>query len=173
MFLISTSTDPILWSHVSLPTLYHVFLHSQSSNCPCSCMLLASCVCRYMRFSNNTFGVEVDSQADVDHLVQGCTSIVGDILLQSNYTGAFHLSGITNMSGIVYAGDSPQYLNLTSITFDDMLTLGGLDVPNAPALTLVSLPKVQTIGYIDVKCFGKMNVSAPSTFPSKSTAFSR
>ncbi|CZR59058.1 uncharacterized protein PAC_08950 [Phialocephala subalpina] len=81
-------------------------------------------------------------QADFDHRLGGCTTIRGSLYLFGNYTGPLQLPGVTRIGGSLapYNDSTP---NLTSVTADDLVEVGTLEVEGnssniySPQLTVV------------------------------------
>jgi hypothetical protein len=99
----------------------------------------------------------------VDSTFKGCTSLVGDVVLSSNYSGPFVLNGITNLAGSLDATAANIHNNnngqnwtpnLTSIVLPDLLFLDTLALSRLPALLSVSAPKATNITSIDIGSAG-------------------
>ncbi|KAE8311858.1 hypothetical protein BDV41DRAFT_565420 [Aspergillus transmontanensis] len=100
----------------------------------------------------------INNQSDLDEIAAKCTTINGSIAMSYNYTGAFHLPNIRNItkgfkwfSILSVGGDYPRP---TSINLPDLEFLGGSIWFNSlPTLKNFTAPKLKTVGskaFIDV-----------------------
>jgi hypothetical protein len=88
----------------------------------------------------------VHSQNDIDTQLQGCTTINGGLAIASDYTGSFSLPGVINFVGdLLWQFSPPLTPGLTSFDFPDMENMFVIDLQGLPALTSISMPKVEQI----------------------------
>jgi len=125
-------------------------------------------------------GAWVISSLDELHTKIGpsCTTVVGSIGLNSNFTGPFVLNGITNFTGFISSSpstwdsenDSQSELpNLTSFEMQDLVSMGsdpgsmsGIILKNVPALTSVVVPKAT---YVSELYFERFSSGITFDFP--------
>ena len=98
----------------------------------------------------------------------GCTSIIGDIIIANNYTGSFVLSNVTSISSGIATqnGDfdslPAQVPSLTSIEVRNLTSIATITIINATALTSVSFPDLSTLGGIEVQAASGLALGFPS-----------
>lgn len=118
----------------------------------------------------------VESQSDFDATFGNCTTIVGYISISPNYTGAFIMKNITNITeGLLTLG--MQYLSacnervvtttqsptpfLTSVQANNLVETYLLDFTGVPALESISLPNLSAVGILNVHSSPKMSLNFP------------
>jgi hypothetical protein len=90
--------------------------------------------------------VIIHSQNDIDTLLQGCTTIDGGLAIASDYTGSFSLPGVVNFVGdLLWQQSPPLTPGLTSFDFPDLINMFVIDLQGLPALTSISMPKLEQI----------------------------
>lgn len=108
----------------------------------------------------------VEDPAGVEATISNCTTFIGNIFINANFTGVFNLSGITNLTGDVRTEDHFEFKecrNLTGIVMDDLVTMGDLLLGGLISLKTVTLPKLQNAGVVSI---GGGNQSSTSlSFP--------
>ncbi|KAB8220096.1 hypothetical protein BDV33DRAFT_191480 [Aspergillus novoparasiticus] len=100
----------------------------------------------------------INNQSDLDEIAAKCTTINGSIAMSYNYTGAFHLPNIRNITKgfrwFQIIDLSSDYPKPTSINLPDLEFLGGSIWFNSlPTLKNFTVPKLKTVGskaFIDV-----------------------
>lgn len=92
--------------------------------------------------------VQILSQEDLNNRSAGCTTIIGDVWIASNYTGTLVLHNVTNITGSIETVTSssnsqvaPQF-NLTSIEMPDLVVVSGIFIASSQPLELLSFPKL-------------------------------
>jgi hypothetical protein len=90
--------------------------------------------------------VIIHSQNDIDTQLQGCTTIDGGLAIASDYTGSFSLPGVVNFVGdLLWQLSPPLTPGLTSFDFPDMVNMFVIDLQGLPALTSISMPKLEQV----------------------------
>jgi hypothetical protein len=88
--------------------------------------------------------LEVYSQESANLALENCTGLIGSLYISSNYTGSLNLSGITNITGDIFATDS----GLTEFYMDDLLYLSQFTSTWAQNLTSISFARLLNISKI-------------------------
>ncbi|KAE8137732.1 hypothetical protein BDV38DRAFT_282666 [Aspergillus pseudotamarii] len=94
----------------------------------------------------------INNQSDLDEISAKCTIVNGSIAMSYNYTGAFHLPNIRNITGSFKWFQYPEYIGVypepTSISLPDLEFLGhSLYFNSLPALKSFTAPKLKTVGW--------------------------
>ncbi|KAH8667664.1 hypothetical protein BGZ60DRAFT_409714 [Tricladium varicosporioides] len=95
----------------------------------------------------------VEDPAGVEATIGDCTTFIGSIFINANFTGVFNLSGITNLTGDVITEDHVDFKecrNLTGIVMDDLVTMGDLLLGGLVSLSTVTLPKLKKAGVVSI-----------------------
>ncbi|OBT54527.1 hypothetical protein VE04_05537 [Pseudogymnoascus sp. 24MN13] len=114
----------------------------------------------------------VSSQAELNKAVEGCTSIIGILIIGVNYTGSFSLPFITSIS----EGIRTEYNyttgnitdSLTSVDAEHLTSIGYLSLTYSPKLAKISFPNLSNVtSGIELEGIGE---SASIDFPSLKVA---
>ena len=103
-------------------------------------------------YGNEGYSYIINNQSDLDEIAAKCTTVNGSIAMSYNYTGAFRLPNIRNITRTIkwlrilrLTEDSPKP---TSIDLPDLEFLGGsLYMNGLPTLKSVTAPKLKTVGW--------------------------
>ncbi|KAL3476010.1 hypothetical protein BJX99DRAFT_228716 [Aspergillus californicus] len=99
--------------------------------------------------NGETLQIPIHDQTDLDDLVQkGCTTIWGQLHIQSDYNGSFILNNVTNITsgGITTQEEADGVPGVTSIELPDLVTIGGsVNLTRMDNLELLSMPKLKSI----------------------------
>jgi len=107
-------------------------------------------------------GFIIESQAAFDAALGNCTTIIGPLFISTNYTGPLVMNSVTNITGqLSTIGKSFEtYTNeqtvandltlLTSLQADDLIWLERLDLEGVPALSSISMARLDTISWMVV-----------------------
>ncbi|PGH07073.1 hypothetical protein AJ79_06351 [Helicocarpus griseus UAMH5409] len=87
----------------------------------------------------------VASQNDLDPLLNGCTTVVGNIRISQDYSGPFALNGITDFPGKIYTSPRHSLNELTSFEMLDVVNLGGLWLDNVADAFLPNVEEVESV----------------------------
>ncbi|KAE8420322.1 hypothetical protein BDV36DRAFT_293459 [Aspergillus pseudocaelatus] len=100
----------------------------------------------------------INNQSDLDEISAKCTTVNGSIAMSHNYTGAFHLPNIRNITGSFKWFQDPDHIGVypepTSISLPDLEFLGhSLYFNSLPTLKSFTAPKLKTVGWnADIDC---------------------
>lgn len=123
-----------------------------------------------------TFFISVSSQEELDTKLGNCTTILGSIFIEGNYTGSLRLENVTKIDGRIFSSTSISYVPpaslITSIEFPNLKTVGSIQVSNAPSIDSVSFPILSKADMIYLGEIGKANVSFPSLITAGSLTIS-
>ncbi|CZS96262.1 uncharacterized protein RAG0_05648 [Rhynchosporium agropyri] len=105
----------------------------------------------------NFSDLSLESQADIENKLAGCTTYQGQIKIGQFWVGAFVLPNLTSITSLNTAS-SPfdptgprEHPSLTSIELPDLTTFHEMRLYNTPVLSLLSLPKVEELGRMIVQ----------------------
>lgn len=129
----------------------------------------------YIGYKNAYEIYRFTSQDDFESKLGNCTTILGDIYLETNFSGPLVMSNVINITGDIRTwyraeidlGDSKfghSYnfpTNLTSVKADSLIWLGGLDLGGSPDLTVLSMPSLETIGILNIGSNSGMSIQFP------------
>lgn len=90
----------------------------------------------------------VNSQDDLNSFSDGCTTLIGDILISSTYRGRFVLDGVANVTGQISMGSSNYSKRVTSFELPDAKSIGRVVLHEVPD---VQLPKVQRADWVSLR----------------------
>ncbi|RAH68451.1 uncharacterized protein BO66DRAFT_472660 [Aspergillus aculeatinus CBS 121060] len=104
-------------------------------------------------------GIVIYTQDQLDQLTQNCTTLYGDLVVGSNYTGSFIVHNLTNITSSLSVQNST---GLTSLEAPDLISLYVAGFSYASSLRSISLPQLQTAEVFTVKSRTPLTVSAPN-----------
>jgi len=90
----------------------------------------------------------------------GCTILDGGIFIEADYSGAFILGGIINITQGIYAFDGAQYL--TSVEVNDLEYISMIDIENAPQLRNISFSKLSYVDDLRILGVDQITIEFPS-----------
>ena len=130
-------------------------------------MSLNVCDLRNSSGSVQVGSVQVSSQNDINTKLNGCTTIVGDIHISSNYTGSIELPGVTNISGLLTTYGPSGTISapapaLTSVSLGDLLYIQNVALDGANFLKALLLPKLEIIELLWLNQYSPLGLSLPS-----------
>jgi hypothetical protein len=105
-------------------------------------------VCDFKEFGTTAFSWTINGATDLDVLPANCDVLVGYILIGQNYTGAFTLNRITNVTGGLWTSSTQDGFglpNLTSIEMNDVEYMGSIEIVNSTALESISMRSLTSI----------------------------
>lgn len=108
------------------------------------------------------------NQAELNARIEGCTSIVGILIIGVNYTGSFSLPFVTSISDGIrteYDYKTSNFTDsLTSIDAENLTSISYLSLTYAPKLAKISFPNLSNVtNSIELEGIGE---SASIDFPS-------
>lgn len=88
---------------------------------------------------------------------------MGGLAVASDYNGSFSLPGVTNFIGdLLWQLSPPETPGLTSFDFPDMVDMFIIDLQGLPALTSISMPKVEQISTFSLLGNSSVNIDCGS-----------
>jgi len=112
--------------------------------------------------------ISISRQHDADIQLGNCTTVIGDLYVDSDYTGSLNISTITNITGTLILESS----ELTDISLNNLLYLNQLQVTNYDSLTSLSMSRLLETGSLWISSALPMNVSFPSLIDATGISFS-
>jgi hypothetical protein len=115
--------------------------------------------------------ISVANQTDMDAKLDGCTTVIGLIIIGTEYTGSFEITNITNITmGIMTLGtpgplgptqDSSTPL-LTTFRADSIISMGEyLYLGKVPALESISMANLASVGKFGVDSSPALTMNFP------------
>lgn len=102
-------------------------------------------------------------------------TIVGNVSLNYNNTGAFQLRGVTNITGNFATYEWPSRdrssTNLTSVILSDLVYVEWLNFENAASLSVFEAPNLANVGSLILSDVQINSVVVPSLVSAESLAF--
>lgn len=87
----------------------------------------------------------VNSQDDLNSFSDGCTTLIGDILISSTYRGRFVLDGVANVTGQISMGSRNYSKQVTSFELPEAKSIGKVVLHEVPD---VQLPMVESADWV-------------------------
>ena len=86
----------------------------------------------------------ISSSADAE-AISSCGTFAGDVVIDSTASGSIDINGLKKIQGTLTAGNATQ---LSSISADSLVSIGGLVLDRLTILTTLSFPALTTVGEI-------------------------
>ncbi|KAL2855227.1 hypothetical protein BJX68DRAFT_231789 [Aspergillus pseudodeflectus] len=93
--------------------------------------------------TNNT-PLTISTPSDLT-VFDGCTSITGDIVIDTSFSGSFTLNGVTHFNGSISMDEKVWAINLLAIEMVDLLEITRLRLPQSWGLKSLNLMNVQHV----------------------------
>lgn len=84
----------------------------------------------------------MSSPEDLDSLRDGCTTVIGNIAIDSDYLGDFFLEGVTDLVGNISTSEDAPPGNLGVLDLPDLINAGAITVHRVAAVNLGNLEHV-------------------------------
>ncbi|KAL3492877.1 hypothetical protein BJX62DRAFT_235819 [Aspergillus germanicus] len=95
--------------------------------------------------------LEIKSQVELNHLVQNCTALAGQLTLGKYYTGSLVFHNVTNItSSTITAVSGTADSGVTSIELPDLVTAGSFAVNGITTLEKLSFPKLEYVEHLSL-----------------------
>ncbi|KAL5342372.1 hypothetical protein BJX70DRAFT_318880 [Aspergillus crustosus] len=75
----------------------------------------------------------------------GCTTIIGNLQIDSAYRGGFTLSGVTAIAGQLIMDESNESHDLEAIELPDLIHIDSLSLPQAWGMKTLSAPRLESV----------------------------
>ncbi|KAJ0421367.1 hypothetical protein BJY00DRAFT_282596 [Aspergillus carlsbadensis] len=93
--------------------------------------------------TNNT-PLTISTPSDLT-VFDGCTSITGDMIIDTSFSGSFILNGATHFNGSISMDENIWANDLVAIEMVDLLEITGLNLPQSWGLRSLNLGKLQHV----------------------------
>ncbi|KAL3451133.1 hypothetical protein BJX65DRAFT_269020 [Aspergillus insuetus] len=115
--------------------------------------------------TNNEQPLAVSKPSDLT-VFDGCTSITGDIIIDTSFSGSFILNGVTQFNGSVSMDENVWANDLIAIEMVDVLEITRLHLPQSwglKSLNLMNVQHIEEISFIQGAQDGVFNLDALKT----------
>ncbi|KAL3488050.1 hypothetical protein BJX62DRAFT_212603 [Aspergillus germanicus] len=111
--------------------------------------------------TNNT-PLTISTPSDLT-VLDGCTSIIGDITIDTSFSGSFILSGVTHFNGSISMDENVWANDLLAIEMVDLVEITRLNLPQSwglKSLNLMNVQHVEELSFIQGVQDGVFNLDA-------------